>query len=77
MDTVGASEAQTHLSDLLDRVARGEIIQITRRGRPVTRLTPSAAAQARELNRNAAEIRELRKDKKLGRVSLRTPIGRR
>ena len=39
MREVGAFEAKTHLSALLDEVARGEIIIITRRGRPVARLT--------------------------------------
>ena len=36
--TVGAFEAKTHLSALLDRVERGEEIVITRRGRAVARL---------------------------------------
>ncbi len=35
MDTVGAFEAKTHLSDLLDRVERGERFTITRHGKPV------------------------------------------
>ncbi|HLJ05195.1 MAG TPA: type II toxin-antitoxin system prevent-host-death family antitoxin, partial [Acetobacteraceae bacterium] len=33
--SVGAYEAKTHLSELLDRVERGEQIVITRHGRPV------------------------------------------
>lgn len=40
MDTVGAYEAKTHLSRLLDRVAGGETVTITRRGCPVARLVP-------------------------------------
>ncbi|MGH9914009.1 MAG: type II toxin-antitoxin system Phd/YefM family antitoxin, partial [Pyrinomonadaceae bacterium] len=32
MKTVGAFEAKTHLSNLLDRVSKGEIITITRHG---------------------------------------------
>lgn len=40
MDTVGAFEAKTHLPRLLDRVARGESVTITRHGRPVARLVP-------------------------------------
>ena len=45
---VGAFEAKTHLSALLERVERGEEIVITRHGRPVARLVPpvSAGAQA-------------------------------
>ncbi len=38
--SVGAYDAKTHLSDLLDRVERGEQIIITRHGRPVARLIP-------------------------------------
>ncbi len=40
MTTVGAYEAKTHLSELLDRVARGERIVITRHGTPVAVLAP-------------------------------------
>lgn len=43
-NTVGAFEAKTHLSALLDRVERGEEILITKHGRPVARLAPVAAA---------------------------------
>ncbi|WP_428421039.1 type II toxin-antitoxin system Phd/YefM family antitoxin [Methylibium sp.] len=39
---VGAFEAKTHLSALLERVERGEEIVITRHGRPVARLMPVA-----------------------------------
>ena len=50
MDTVGAYEAKTHLPRLLDRVAQGESLTITRHGRPVARLVPVASGreQARE-----------------------------
>jgi antitoxin (DNA-binding transcriptional repressor) of toxin-antitoxin stability system len=36
---IGAHDAKTRLSELLDRVERGEEIVITRRGRPVARLS--------------------------------------
>ncbi len=38
--TVGAFEAKTHLSQLLERAANGETITITRRGTPIARLVP-------------------------------------
>lgn len=38
MITVGAFEAKTKLSELLDRVERGEEVLITRHGKPVARL---------------------------------------
>ena len=34
MDSIGAYEAKTHFLRLLDRVARGESLTITRHGRP-------------------------------------------
>ena len=40
MRSIGAYEAKTHLPRLLDRVAQGESLTITRHGRPVARLVP-------------------------------------
>ena len=40
MTTVGAFEAKTHLSELLERVLAGEEILITRHGDPVAKLVP-------------------------------------
>jgi len=40
MDSVGAFEAKTHLSSLLERVAKGERFTITRHGKPVAQLVP-------------------------------------
>lgn len=42
--TIGAYDAKTRLSELLDRVERGEQIVITRHGRPVARLVPEREA---------------------------------
>jgi prevent-host-death family protein len=44
METVGSYEAKTHLPRLLDRVEAGEIVTITKHGRPVARLVPVVAA---------------------------------
>lgn len=40
MSNVGAYEAKTHLPRLLKRVEAGEIVTITRNGRPIARLMP-------------------------------------
>lgn len=40
--TMTASEAKTHLLSLLDEVAAGEVIEITKHGRPVARLVGAA-----------------------------------
>jgi prevent-host-death family protein len=39
MDEVSLAEAKAHLSELLDRVAEGETVFITRRGKTVAKLT--------------------------------------
>ena len=46
MDAINLSDAKAHLSELVDRVEAGDTIDITRRGKPVARL--SAVAQARK-----------------------------
>jgi prevent-host-death family protein len=66
MQSVGAYEAKTHLPQLLDRVARGEEIQITRNARPVARLVPEPADEITDIRSVIAEIREFRKGRKLG-----------
>jgi prevent-host-death family protein len=39
MDAINLADAKAHLSELVDRVEAGDSIDITRRGRPVARLT--------------------------------------
>jgi len=39
MDAINLADAKTHLSELLDRVEAGDSIDITRRGKPVARLS--------------------------------------
>ncbi|EXI73653.1 MAG TPA: type II toxin-antitoxin system prevent-host-death family antitoxin [Candidatus Accumulibacter phosphatis] len=40
MTTCTVAQAKAHLSELLDRVEKGEELVITRRGRPVANLSP-------------------------------------
>jgi prevent-host-death family protein len=65
MESVGAYEAKTHLPQLLDRVARGEEIQITRNGRPVARLVPEPVEDTTDIRSVIAQIREFRKGRML------------
>ena len=46
MNAINLAEAKAHLSELIDRVEAGDSIDITRRGKPVARL--SAAAMPRK-----------------------------
>ena len=45
MKTVGAFDAKTHLSNLLQQVAHGETFLITKRGKPVAALSPVTPAK--------------------------------
>ncbi|MCY4611224.1 MAG: type II toxin-antitoxin system prevent-host-death family antitoxin [Gammaproteobacteria bacterium] len=60
MEMIGTYEAKTHLPKLLDRVARGENLTITRHGKPVARLVPIATDQerAQEALDRIAELRQ-------------------
>ena len=57
MISVGAFEAKTHLSSLLDKVAQGEDVLITRRGLPVARLVPASQAKRTAIERAIEELR--------------------
>ena len=47
IEEIGAFEAKTRLSELLDRVQRGQVYRITKRGRPVAELRPVEAVAGR------------------------------
>lgn len=42
LDVISLADAKAHLSELLDRVEAGNSIDITRRGKPIARLTAVA-----------------------------------
>lgn len=47
MDAINLADAKAHLSELIDRVEAGGSIDITRRGKPVARLTAVARPRKR------------------------------
>ncbi len=47
MGAISLADAKAHLSELVDRVEAGESVDITRRGKPVARLTAVARARRR------------------------------
>jgi prevent-host-death family protein len=72
MTSVGTFEAKTHLSELLDRVARGEKITITRHGVPAALLVPVTDAAPKLTHSEVVEgMRALRKRVKPGKTSVR------
>lgn len=54
-DTIGAHQAKTHLSELLNRVDQGEAITITRHGSPIARLVPIRTSITAEQRRDAIQ----------------------
>ena len=51
MVEVGAFEAKTHLSQLLDQIERGESVVITRHGRQLARLVPMRGSSIEDRRR--------------------------
>ena len=75
MDSVGAFEAKTHLSDLLDRVGQGEKITITRHGVPAAMLVPVEETRSKLTHREVVEgMRALRKRIKPDSMSVREMV---
>jgi prevent-host-death family protein len=71
--TVGAFDAKTHLSELLDRAEKGETITITRHGKPVARLVPANDEVARARRREAIEkLKEFGRNHSLGGLDWKT-----
>jgi len=70
MKTIGAFEAKTHLSELLDLAALGERVTITRRGKPVAMLVPLTEEPALTPLEAAASLRMLRSGVTLGDLEL-------
>lgn len=60
MSTVTAFQAKTRFGELLDRVARGEEIVITRHERPVARLVPEGGANLAQTRQVVADLRRAR-----------------
>lgn len=62
MATVTALEAKTRFGELLDRVARGEEIVITRYKRPVARMIPEGRPALAEVRQAVGELQALRRE---------------
>jgi len=60
VETVGTLEAKTHLTRLLERVARSERIVITNRGKPVATLVPADLRETRDAAAIGREMLEYR-----------------
>jgi len=74
MGTVGLFDAKTHLSALLERVAKGEEITITKHGTPVALLVPAGNRPKKDPKEVAQRIRALRKGARLKGLTVRQLI---
>ena len=68
---IGAYQAKTHLPALLERVARGESITITKRGKPLAELRPIGNTDPGRLHAALQRLEALRQ----ARPASRKPIG--
>jgi prevent-host-death family protein len=59
MAKVTAFEAKTRFGELLNRVAQGEEVVITRHDKPVARLVPEGAQRLDEVRRAVTGLKEL------------------
>jgi prevent-host-death family protein len=62
MDSVGAYEAKTQLSKLLERVMKGERITITKHGVPVAVLQPPDPGTSTDIKTVISDILKFRDD---------------
>jgi prevent-host-death family protein len=58
--SVGSFEAKTHLPALLERVAKGERITITKHGKPVAQLVPVEPETKPDVKKIVQEMRAYR-----------------
>ena len=74
-ESVGAYDAKTHFSELLQRVEGGEEVTITRHGAPVARMIPVRRKSTREKRRQAIDaIRKLAQGNSLGGLRIKDLI---
>lgn len=74
MRSIGAYEAKTHLPRLLDEVAKGERITITKHGTPVAILVPPGPGAVEDAVALMRWMREFRTEHRLDGVTIRELI---
>lgn len=74
MKTVGAYEAKTHLPKLLELVAGGEKITITKHGVPVAVLQPADSSRGKPVGEVIEQLKRFRAGRCLGALSIRDMI---
>ena len=65
MSTIGAFEAKTHLSALLERASKGERITITKRGTPLAVLVPAEPHPRKDRKQVIKELKQFGRGRSL------------
>lgn len=66
MHTVGAFEAKTHFSALLEKVEKGENIIITKHGHPIAKLLPAKTVDREQIRKTIEQLKKFRQSNKMG-----------
>ena len=76
MTRIGLTEAKTRFPELLERVARGEKITITRQGKPVALLVPAEPESSPDIKNVIEEFKAYSKERgrTLGGLTFREMI---
>jgi prevent-host-death family protein len=72
MHTVGAFEAKTHFSALLERIEKGEQIIITKHGHPVAKLVPTVAVNREQARQAIQRLKKFSQSNLLGGLDWKT-----
>jgi prevent-host-death family protein len=72
--SVGSYEAKTHLPRLLERVAKGERITITKHGVPVAVLVPVSPTEQPDVRAAVEAMKAFRKGRSLGGLTIREMV---
>lgn len=74
MVSLSSFEAKTRFGELLDRVAKGDSVVITRHGRAIARIIPVGKPDGERRRAAIAKLLEFNRGQRLGDVSVRQLI---
>lgn len=72
MQTIGAFQAKTHFSAILEQVEKGEQVIITKHGRPVAKLIPATGTDRDSIKEAIERMKQFSKSHTLGGLDWKT-----